>query len=844
MAAPSTHPSCRRSVVSQAYILLVILPLWSLQAAEFNQHELPRNPSSAKECAICHYRWVDTFFLDGRGTDLVPLQTEPVVGTSEMCFSCHDGGILDSRWAFEKERGHRIGVPPKPGMSLPNNFPLDTKGNMQCVTCHSAHGVPTVAGESPSTFLRVANTNSSICLICHPAMAGNIAGENHPLGQVTNTVPRELWNKHTSAEAAAHLITCQTCHSAHGNQQEHLLKQNVSDSTLCLTCHADKNPINPDGTRNYFHVINVTPKNALVPATLLTNGAQLSKDGALTCLTCHKIHQNKIEKHLLVAKIDTQSTFCFNCHADKKGLTQNKHNLTQAFPHAQNLAGKSVSDSGPCSACHLPHQNAQPLAGKDATSGLCLGCHGLTGMASNTNLFGRSHPISIPLPAAQSVSLGAKPLSLPLFDSLRRPSAAGNITCLTCHDPHQAQPNGSPQARAKFLRQTVPGLCQECHPSQIDVLNTKHNLSPGVAALTTPIQGRKPTPGRFGDPPSLPGAFNVPSQPLPESNLCDACHLVHSAADSTWARPLPGSPRPGDKCRSCHQPGGPAEKKLVQPHSHPLDISPSQAALHTSLPLYGESGETNALGKMTCLTCHDPHRSSLTLVSGTDHPTEPSTLGKFLRLPISPVPALCADCHPKEARVVRTEHDLSLFLPDSKNCLGQRAADTGPCGVCHAAHNAPTKSKMWAQGLVQPWLSTPLVDAMCRACHSAEAIAGKNVPAFTYHPPVNIIHMPTSQGYEPGFFPLFDPKTGKIVRAGDLSCSSCHNVHQWNATNPSEGPGIHLEGDSNNSFLRHRSAELPCKICHGLDSIYRYQYYHKSTAHGRQSDFDLDDLFR
>jgi predicted CXXCH cytochrome family protein len=543
---------------------------------------------------------------------------------------------------------------------------------------------------------------------------------------------------------------------------------------------------------------------------------------------------NRIEKHLLVAKTDTQSTFCFNCHPDKLGLIQNKHNLTRDFPDAKNLAGKSVSDSGPCSACHLPHQNARPLTGIDATTGLCLSCHGLAGIAAKTNLLGRSHPVGIPQPTAHSALAGAKPLSLPLFDRLRRPAAGGNITCLTCHDPHQRQLAGSSAGGAKFLRASVSLLCPECHLDQNSVLNTKHDLLT-VAPVPSTIQAQRSE--VFG------AIRNVMGQTPSESGLCGACHLVHSANDSTWARPLPDFSNPAEKCCSCHQLGGPAEKKTVQPYSHPIDVSPSQTGLQTSLPLCADSSQTNAPGKMTCLTCHNPHRWNPNRMTSPDRQTEGDAQTSFLRLPASPSPELCADCHPKEAVVIRTEHDLSLFFPDSANLLGQRAADTGPCCVCHLSHNAPNKSKLWARELKQPSQSTPVVDAMCHACHSVQAIAGNKAPAFSYHPPVTVVHLPSSQGYDRTFFPLFDPVSGQFVSVGTISCSSCHNVHQWSVKNPTQGPGLNLEGDSNNSFLRHRSAELPCKICHGLEAIYRYQYFHKSTTHRVQDAFGLDNLF-
>ncbi len=44
--------------------------------------------SSAKACALCHYRWIDTFFIEGRGSEFVDYTSEKVVATAEMA-----GGI-------------------------------------------------------------------------------------------------------------------------------------------------------------------------------------------------------------------------------------------------------------------------------------------------------------------------------------------------------------------------------------------------------------------------------------------------------------------------------------------------------------------------------------------------------------------------------------------------------------------------------------------------------------------------------------------------------------------------------------------------------------------------------
>lgn len=801
-----------RQNARQIGFLLALLMAPAVGLGADAAHRMPRNPSSAKECAICHYRWVDTFFLDGRSTSLAPLQTDQVEGTADMCFSCHDGSVMDSRWAFEKEHGHRIGVPLPAGIARSEELPLDTNGNLRCVTCHSPHSIPSVLSEGTSTFLRINNTNSAMCLLCHPAYSGNSAGANHPIGPVTNTVPRELWTRHSQPETASHLITCETCHTTHGDPAEHLLAKPASDSSLCLTCHADKSPFNPDGTRNYFHVVNVVPTNAVIASIIFTNGAKLGRNGTITCLTCHKVHRNNIEKHLLVARLDAQSSFCFNCHASKQELNKNKHNLALSLPNARNLAGKTVAESGPCSACHLPHQNAQALAGKsDPLAGLCLACHGAKGLATSTNLLGRSHPIGVGLTnSAPSSKAGlAKPARLPLFDAHRFRSADGNMTCLTCHDVHKAQPDGFPMERPLFLRASVGRLCQECHTNQAPVLNTKHDLV---------LTGRD--------------VRNAQGHTVAESGSCSACHLVHSATDSTWARAWPHGPTPTEKCQSCHERGGPGEKKGVGANSHPVDVAFKQAGQKTSLPLYAANIPTNTPAKVTCVTCHDSHRWSPTSDASPGHLVEGGRQDSFLRLPAGVTPRLCADCHPQEALVVRTEHDLSSFAPLSTNLVGQTASASGPCGACHATHNAPTKASLWARDLKTPTPGTPLVDAMCESCHAVgSALAANKVPEFAYHPPVTMANLPASMQQDRGFTTIVDPASGKVVNTGAISCATCHNVHRWSFREATQGPGVNIEGDANNSFLRHRSSEVSCKVCHGPDSIYRYQYFHKSTTH-------------
>ncbi|MDX1778746.1 MAG: hypothetical protein R3339_07685, partial [Thermodesulfobacteriota bacterium] len=142
-------------------------------------------PDSAKECAICHYSWVETFFYEKRGTELVQLPLTPHVATSKMCFSCHDGSTVDSRHQVYNDRMHQVGVIPSEKVKIPETFPLDEEGKMDCGTCHSAHTLDTEPGIEKTIFLRTANENSEMCNMCHVDKEGGSEEGNHPVDKTT-----------------------------------------------------------------------------------------------------------------------------------------------------------------------------------------------------------------------------------------------------------------------------------------------------------------------------------------------------------------------------------------------------------------------------------------------------------------------------------------------------------------------------------------------------------------------------------------------------------------------------------------------------------------------------------
>ena len=96
---------------------------------------------------------------------------------------------------------------------------------------------------------------------------------------------------------------------------------------------------------------------------------------------------------------------------------------------------------------------------------------------------------------------------------------------------------------------------------------------------------------------------------LPEIKKdCALCHGSHEVKKGTILLKKPVS----ELCLECHP-----DRKT--PNEHKVDIVPSMQV--KQLPL--------TEGKITCMTCHDPHQN---------------THGSLLRMP---EPELCIACHPK-----------------------------------------------------------------------------------------------------------------------------------------------------------------------------------------------------
>lgn len=588
------------------------------------------------------------------------------------------------------------------------------------------------------------------------------------------------------------------------------------DSGLCLVCHKDKKAFTAGGAKRQAHVVNVVPKRVKVPEGLFKGMAKFGRSGEIICETCHKVHGNNIEEKLLLMKRDRRSTLCLTCHSGKRYLAGTKHDLHRSAPDEKNAQGRTVGEAGICSACHLPHQAARNLTGRgDDTARLCLSCHSKGNIAEKALLTGATHPLNV-RPLKNGVGTG-NGLSLPLFNRFGIRDGDGEMTCASCHDAHggrndhrggkQGQnPDGEEIPPTSFLRKPAPKICAECHTDKFDIENSKHDLLK-TAPDTKNILDRRPS----------------------ESGLCGGCHIVHHAREPfLWARGIHsgGGNILQDLCTDCHKGEGMAGKKEIRDYNHPVDIAPSKEGMTTTLPLFDIDGKLSETGMISCPTCHDPHRwNPVRESSEAQYGREGNAQNSFLRMEKATSPKLCIDCHGEKASVEKTDHDLKITVPSSKNLQGQEPLESGTCGVCHLMHNSKNRVRLWARDLGK---GSGVMGRMCYSCHSKGGVAKNKTPRIASHPGDRpIVNIGRNMRGTPNYFPLFHATSGEPVHFGNISCPSCHDAHRWDSRFPHEGKGGNVEGDATNSFLRTRAENMLCQDCHGPEALYRLLYYHE-----------------
>lgn len=697
--------------------------------------------SSKRDCAICHIMWLNDFrtdeetLVDWQPGNVLMQDTQGVVSSEAICYSCHDGYVNDSRARLWKDKNHTTFRKPSPNVTVPDALPLSVKGELYCGTCHSPHGIGAAPEGSPlgfTSFFREKNVDSQLCERCHTGLGAYQQVNGHPVNVAKGQMPVALSKMGSKAASQPNKIICQTCHQVHGAHGETILVVDNRGAALCTACHVKQQTV-----------------------------------------------------------IGTA------------------HDLTRTLAKSKNSKGQTPARSGACGACHIVHRSgdsrlwARPLASGHPASQLCLSCHDRTSGLKTTRIGTYTHPFNTKLSSGQVASD-----DLPLYGAGLATDTNGRVHCMTCHDVHQWDPrhenvrgrsSADGDGTNSFLRiktSETSALCVRCHADKRTLLDSDHNL-----VLTGAEQK------------------NMQERTPAASGPCGACHVPHNAlGKKLWARKIPaGKADATIFCTGCHSAGMAASAKTIGLNDHPLNVPPLTATENV-LPLYDHQGHAAEGGRLSCLTCHEPHRwrpDSAVKSTYAGKNIEGDGATSFLRITNAPSSGLCQACHLPQAQVKGTDHDLIKIAPDAKNVRGQTVFASGACGACHLAHNSPHAFKLWARSLGPSAANANLIDRLCTECHSNTGVASKKIPAITSHPAgVLMNNRMRFKKNEGGYSPLFD-SSGKEVNVGDIACATCHNTHQRGNARITGG-----------RFLRTPSHQSLCADCHGPDALYRYMYFH------------------
>lgn len=281
------------------------------------------------DCASCHTERL-TEFRRRRAVALVehdpepslPTGQQPEVSTPDMCWSCHDGYVMDSRslWT-SRHQGHPIGVEPPADMSqLPavasGLLPLNADGRVYCGSCHSAHFESDAQIEAP-TFMRVGIESGNLCVECH-ADKSSVSESVH----VRQSRRRRGHIADFEARGA-----CARCHVAHEPEGPVLWAQEPGDGDmpvepLCRSCHKSDAPIG-------FHPADILAWSANVRRSMVDDegepmpvfDAEHSQDshGSIGCGTCHDPHRQSSggsagSTGKFLRRSATPGFLCADCH--------------------------------------------------------------------------------------------------------------------------------------------------------------------------------------------------------------------------------------------------------------------------------------------------------------------------------------------------------------------------------------------------------------------------------------------------------------------------------------------------------------------------------------------------
>jgi len=282
------------------------------------------------KCPVCHTDRLREY-KRRRAVSLVPHEPNPTLptgqqfetSTPDMCFSCHDGFVLDSRTLWKKgHMGHAVGMHPSAEIRLPivdeePVFPMNDDGRMYCGTCHSAHQIEDAANEAPP-FMRVDPQDGNLCQACHDEQR-SISDSDH--------VRSSGRRRKAPADFEARGV-CVRCHVPHEAKGPVLWSRepgegNIAVNRLCTSCHEDEVHPSEHPNETVAWSQELREPFSLSPSTSMpvfdSNGLQ-TKNGSIGCPTCHNAHKQRApdlpsdRAGKFLRLYSTKDFLCADCH--------------------------------------------------------------------------------------------------------------------------------------------------------------------------------------------------------------------------------------------------------------------------------------------------------------------------------------------------------------------------------------------------------------------------------------------------------------------------------------------------------------------------------------------------
>lgn len=633
------------------------VPLDDTKLAAIGEMGTVVGPERTLICMSCHKL----------GQDASPYMLADTLADSRLCQRCHPGHYAqgtphDLRLSAPHEK-NRLGQTvteggPCSACHLSHRYareiipsPLDPDG--YCITCHQAYHVAAGRARQPmehpeshclqchdphdtshGPFLR--DSASLLCLRCHNELGGGVAAGMHPLGPTHHAIPAALIDTAMQPAGPAGELTCITCHSMHDANYPNLLRMSAESNALCLACHREqleaKSPRGHLSRHGQLPVLDADQK-----AFLAKWGAPTGPNGALLCISCHRVHGGAPGASLLAIGARSDDT-CLACHPQMLEVVGSPHDLRTSHPLTENTKGVMVLAGGACSACHLAHGSARPPAASPGDpAGACASCH-RPGECGGDKLPGAvSHP---------------------------------NTACTDCHNPHERR-------SGKFLLEDGAALCLRCHAEQARLVGGPHDITAGAQSAAWPPDAR----GQRG--------------------LCLPCHLPHGDAPAGLYRfPGPREFGTHDaSCMDCHLDTAWGTKSEVTA-AHPRQITQEHAMFNLALVPADEHGNKR-IGCRTCHNAHGAAEPKYLARVGPGRTTEDLCLQCHMEQRPIPqsghasarlaeqghVTDSCKPCH--VMHVGEDEHSgdlLSLrFLSPVGDELSAATRQAIPCEQCHRA---------------------------------------------------------------------------------------------------------------------------------------------------------------